>query len=89
MVLFCEQVLLLRRGSQEEERFQKLLFPTLKSKHPGKKRKAESDGDSIGTTCSNKAEKTGGGRGNDIRKALGVLDTSRDFGLRKKDWHLV
>jgi len=47
---FWEQVLLLRHGSQEEERLQKVLFPTLKSKHPGKNRKAESDRDSIAVT---------------------------------------
>ena len=70
-------------------RLQKVLFPTLKSKHPGKKCKTESDGDSTRTTCSNKAEKIGDGRGDNTRKALGALDTSRDFGLRKKGWHLV
>ena len=51
---------------------QKVPFPTLKSKHPGEKRKTESDGDSIRSTCSSKAEKTGDGRGNNTRKALGL-----------------
>lgn len=51
---------------------QKVPFPTLKSKHTGEKRKTESDGDSIRLTCSNKAEKTGDGRGNNTRKTLGL-----------------